>query len=185
MDGLVLGSDALAHPPTLVSGDDPPGMIAALHTLARYMAEMTQQAPKDGLAPPTIGNAKDLRQAGQSASAIHTNRGKRANFFPPALFGEPAWDILLDLFVAAKGKELRSVKAVCLASQVPEATALRHIAQLSIAGLIEQKRDPADRRRKFLFLTASGEQKMEAYLLELLPIGDQAQELIRFLSTNV
>ena len=87
--------------------------------------------------------------------------------------------------MASRNDELRSVKAVCLSSQVPEATALRYIALLRDEGLIEQKPDKSDRRRKYLSLTTSGMQKMEAYFLAYIPVGDQAHDLISFLTNSV
>lgn len=162
---------------------DSPSMLTALRNLARTMMEVTKAAK--GSLDTSKNHYEDGKQhCGRDASAIYLNRANRDNFFPSKLFGEPAWDILLDLFAAAKANELRSVKAVCLASRVPEATALRHIAQLRDAGLIEQKLDKTDGRRKFLMLTTSGIQRMEAYIILLIPVGDQAQDLVRFLATG-
>jgi hypothetical protein len=66
------------------------------------------------------------------------------------LFGEPAWDILLDLYAAAEANDLRSIKSACLSSQVPEATALRYIDLPAAHGRVERKPDRTDKRRKYL-----------------------------------
>lgn len=132
------------------------------------------------IANPTLVGF-DRRQWGQMAQIIHAERSRRMAYFPADLFGEPAWDILLDLFYAAKTSELRSVKAACISSNVPEATALRYIEQLARHGLVERKRDKIDRRRKYLSLTALGQRKMQDYLASMSPIGDQGEDLIRTL----
>jgi hypothetical protein len=50
------------------------------------------------------------------------------------LFGEPAWDILLDLFIAhCRGDDLQ-VSSVCIEASVPSTTILRWIARLESEG---------------------------------------------------
>ena len=89
------------------------------------------------------------------------------------MFGEPAWDILLDLFAALHLCELRSVKEVCLAANVPEATALRHIDGLIAQGLVSRRRDRTDNRRKFLTITPDGNRRMLDYLRSTHPHLDR------------
>jgi len=98
---------------------------------------------------------------------VYDQRRMRKQYFPDELFGEPAWDILLDLFIAAQAGEQRLVKQACLAAQVPSTTALRYIAALEGAGLIERANDSLDRRRTFIFLTRRGLEKMVKYFLSM------------------
>ena len=162
----------------LVRADDPPGLVSSLRTLARAMLALTEADQAERAEPRANG---ERRQWGKLARSLHRERARRADFFPPELFGEPAWDILLDLYAAAKANELRSIKAICLSSQAPEATALRHIDQLTARGLVERKPDRTDRRRKYLSLTALGERKMQDYLASMPPLGDHGEDLIRYL----
>lgn len=82
------------------------------------------------------------------------------------LFREPAWDMLLDLYIAqAKGRAI-SVSSLCIAACVPGATGLRWIALLVERGLVERRADPKDRRRTFIGLTASAVQILTGLLLE-------------------
>ena len=164
----------------LVRADDAPGMLASLRTLARAMLSLTDlDAANGGAAVSATG---DRRQWGLLARNLHRERSRRANFLPAELFGEPAWDILLDLAYAAKASELRSIKSACLSSQVPEATALRYIEQLVGFGLVERIDDKTDRRRKFLRLTGLGERKMQDYLASMPPLGDHGEDLIRYIA---
>jgi DNA-binding MarR family transcriptional regulator len=162
----------------LVRADDPPGLVTSLRTLARAMLALTEgEAGSNGESQAH----EDRRQWGRLARTLYRERLRRDAFFAAGLFGEPAWDILLDLFAAAKANELRSIKSACLSSNVPEATALRYIEQLAAHGLVERKPDRTDKRRKYLALTPLGERKMRDYLASMPPIGDFGEDLIRYL----
>lgn len=171
-----LKSALLAGARPLVREGDPPGLVSTLRTLARAMLAISEDGTR-----PFDSRSEDRRQPGKLAADLYRERVRRADFFSGDLFGEPAWDILLDLFAAARASELRSIKAVCLASQVPEATALRYIETLLNHGLVERRPDRTDRRRKYLRLTPLGERKMRDYLASMTPIGDAGEDLIRLL----
>ena len=106
---------------------------------------------------------------------IIRQRQLRARFFDGDLFGDPAWDMLLDL-TAARAEHARvSVTSLCIASGVPPTTALRWIGQLTEAGLLERVEDEADRRRAFITLTDKAADTMARYFAE---IGAQAARLV-------
>ena len=69
------------------------------------------------------------------------------------LFADPAWFILLDLFVRQNSGLQTSVSSACHASFSPLTTALRHIAILTDRKIIERRYDSVDQRRVFLELT--------------------------------
>ena len=173
-----LDLDTLLSGRQLVRADDPPGVISSLRTLARAMLAITDDSE------PLTRPDNERRQLGKLAAALHRERGRRAEFFGDGLFGEPAWDILLDLFAAARAQEVRSIKSVCLSSHVPEATALRYIDLLAAQGLVERKLDRTDRRRKYLSLTPLGERKMRDFLASMPPLGDVGQDLLRHLALS-
>ena len=164
----------------LVRVDDPPGLVSSLRTLARAMLALTENDAAAAERTEPRGES-ERRQRGKLARDLHRERARRAEFFPGDLFGEPAWDILLDLYAAARANELRSIKSACLSSHAPEATALRYIEQLAAHGLVERKPDRTDKRRKYLSLTPLGERKMRDYLASMPPLGDQGEDLIRYL----
>lgn len=80
------------------------------------------------------------------------------------LFGEPGWDILLDLYIAERRKTELQVSSVCLDSGVPSTTVLRWIARLENEGLICRKADNADARRRYVRLTDNGRTMMQSVL---------------------
>ena len=98
---------------------------------------------------------------------IIRQRQLRARFFDGELFGDPAWDMLLDL-TAARAEHTRvSVTSLCIASGVPPTTALRWIGQLTEAGLFQRVEDEADRRRAFVALTDKASDAMARFFTEL------------------
>lgn len=82
------------------------------------------------------------------------------------LFGEPSWDMLLDLFIAQGRQRPVSVSSACIASSTPQSTALRYVGLLEKVGLIRRAKDPRDGRRRCLELTEAGFTSMQTYLAE-------------------
>lgn len=91
------------------------------------------------------------------AKAIYRGRQARASQFPGDLLGEPAWDILLDLYIEKGRGRTVSVTSACIASNVPPTTALRWLGVLEEGGWIIREEDVKDRRRKFFRLSEKGE----------------------------
>ena len=118
----------------------------------------------------TARNPDRQRILAVAESIVHF-RQRRQAFFPAGIFGEAAWDILLDLFVAALRGEERLVKQLCLAAQVPSTTALRYVARLEEHGIVRRVSDKVDRRRIYISLTRLGFTSMR----ELL-VGDGVPE---------
>jgi DNA-binding MarR family transcriptional regulator len=74
-------------------------------------------------------------------------------FQEPDMFGEPAWDILLDLALANRDYRSVSVTSACIASCVPPTTALRWVSVLEAKGFVERTPDERDARRSYLMVT--------------------------------
>ena len=90
-------------------------------------------------------------------------RRLRDQHFPPDLFADPAWDILLDLYAAnLEGKSV-SVSSLCIAAAVPPTTALRWITSMTEHGALVRKQDPQDARRVFIGLSPDSEERLTAY----------------------
>lgn len=96
---------------------------------------------------------------------LYQERRLRADLFnDPDLFGEPAWDILLDLAVhEGQGRPL-SVTGACVGSAVAPTTALRWVNVLEKKGFIQRSPDPLDHRRVYLTLTPLGRAHMRNFV---------------------
>lgn len=103
----------------------------------------------------------------QMVRQIIANRQARAKFFDAELFGDPAWDMLLDLTAAhAEGMQV-SVTSLCIAASVPATTALRWLTQMVESGIFVRVPDPADRRRAFIGLSERAVTAMSGYFASL------------------
>lgn len=110
-------------------------------------------------------NPEDRRAefAGLARKAYSARRQRGAIFGNAELFGEPAWDILLDLYIAhAEGKNV-SVSSACIGSAAPPTTGLRWLGVLADNGLVLREHDPEDQRRVLVRLSARGLAAMDHY----------------------
>ena len=100
----------------------------------------------------------------QFAREAYATRRRRANIFGTAeLFGEPAWDILLDLYIAHVDNKPVSVSSACIGSAAPPTTGLRWLGVLAEQDLILREHDPEDQRRVLVRLTERGLTAMDEY----------------------
>jgi DNA-binding MarR family transcriptional regulator len=76
----------------------------------------------------------------------------------------PAWPLLLELFVAQLERRPVPVTNACLSLGTAQTTALRYLTDLERRGLIESLSDPADGRRRLIRLTARVEGELRCYL---------------------
>jgi DNA-binding MarR family transcriptional regulator len=106
---------------------------------------------------------------------IIRQRQLRTRYFDSDLFGDPAWDMLLDLAVARAEYTRVSVTSLCIASGVPPTTALRWISEMTKMGLLQRSEDETDRRRAFVTLTDKASDALARYFAE---IGPTAIDLI-------
>jgi DNA-binding MarR family transcriptional regulator len=144
---------------------------AQLRDIATYLIEVAERSQVGDL--PThrkaIGfrktfEADDLLALAWLAREELGERRRRDRLFNPSLLGEPAWDILLDLFVAKVEARRISVTSACIASNVPPTTALRWLTILIEHELIYRVDDEFDQRRSWVALTEKGFGLLTTYL---------------------
>jgi DNA-binding transcriptional ArsR family regulator len=142
-----------------------------LRGIAAYLIEVAERSTVGD--QPTHRMAIPLRQTLETDDLLALawlareeliERRRRNSVFDPELLGEPAWDILLDLFVAKVGAKRISVTSACIAADVPPTTALRWLTVLEQDGLIHRMNDEFDQRRTWVTLTDEGFRKLAAYL---------------------
>jgi hypothetical protein len=107
-------------------------------------------------------------EAGQSlrtvAERLYAERRRRDEYFPVGLFGEPAWDLLLSLFIAGDdGREVPVEEAYSAAQIDPED------GPALIERLIDKKLvTRSHTRRGSIMLTAHGMDRLSDYLADLI-----------------
>ncbi len=144
---------------------------ALTETMERLRAQLAELA--QGAAAAEEPNDSPARMARMEIY----NRALRCHFFDARLFCDPAWDMLLDLFLQELAGRRVCVSSLCMASLAPSTTALRWIRALEDAGLVGRTRDPDNGRRVFVALTGVGHAKIAGYLTALArPAGPAAAE---------
>lgn len=122
----------------------------------------------DAAAPTGAGAAEHGRRVDAARMLYRARRWRDRLFGDPALFGEPGWDLLLDLYLArADGKRV-PVTSACIGAAVPTTTALRWLGALEEQGLITRQSDNSDARRVFVELSDRANAAMDDWLSRYL-----------------
>ncbi len=108
------------------------------------------------------------------ARETYAVRRRRDRHLPGDLFGEPTWDILLDLYVATREGRPVPTTSACIGANVPPTTALRWLRILETRGLVEREEDGRDGRRTFVRLSQRGLAAMDDWLHVALATLDHA-----------
>lgn len=82
-----------------------------------------------------------------AARAVLAGRRRRKAYFRGVRFSDPSWDMVLELYVAARERRHIAVSRLCDLSGGSTTTALRHIEALEALGYLIRKTDPEDGRR--------------------------------------
>ena len=107
----------------------------------------------------------------------YRERRRRKKFLPPDLFGEAAWDILLDLFAARLERRQISVTSACVGADVPATTALRWLRQIEALGFVYRTVSETDQRVTWVQLTDACAKTMTAYF-QSRPISSEERDKI-------
>jgi len=116
------------------------------------------------LGPEELGE-----RAIKRAAAMVATRERRKKFFNASMFGEPAWDVLLALYLAEARGERTNINTLTQSSGAAPTTALRWMNYLENHQLISREEHPTDARASIVRLTDKAQRALELYLLETLP----------------
>ena len=140
--------------PTLQELSADVGRIASI--LASLSEEERSARTEDGAA---------LRVDAAYVRSIIRARRRRDEIFGKKkdLFSDPAWDMLLDLYLSRLEGRRVAVSSLCIAASVPSTTALRWIKTLCDHGLFVRSADPEDGRRFFIHLSEEAVAHMDEF----------------------
>ncbi|HEX8256514.1 MAG TPA: hypothetical protein VF589_02675 [Allosphingosinicella sp.] len=124
----------MTSPPERPSDADEPALPLPLSTeriesFARRVGMLADLLPRARTASPPGEIAAFARQ-------LYEERRIRDRIFAGDLFGEPAWDIMLDLYAAEEEGRETSLAGACAAAAVPPSTGLRYLNAMLELGLI-------------------------------------------------
>lgn len=97
------------------------------------------------------------------ATKILSDRRKRLEFFPAALFSEAGWDVLLILFADGPFAS-RSTESLASQLDFPPTTMARWIAVLQHEGMIERRPASSPADKEPLGLSLAGRNAVQGYL---------------------
>lgn len=127
-------------------------------------------APRPDTATDRLGHFPDLanystREIARSWMLV---RNFRTEFLPRSLFGEPAWDLLVALFVWDDTGSPMAVSELAKLVDAPASTAVRWMQYLEEKGLVVRRRSDRDRRILKVSLSDEGRRRLDAYFQKVV-----------------
>lgn len=102
------------------------------------------------------------------AERLYCERRQRDRHFPPGLFGEPAWDMMLALFMAREeGRELHLDEAY-EAAGVESGAGRALVARLEAQNMVARAPSKRAKRRQSIHLTKEAVERLTEYLAGLI-----------------
>lgn len=99
----------------------------------------------------------------ERARRTFSGRQRRSQNFSSAMFGEPAWDMLLALYVTEQSGPRYKIVNLLAQSGASATTGLRWLDYLEKERLVTRKPNPTDRRTSFIELTEKARNGLDAY----------------------
>lgn len=127
--------------------------------IATILASLSEEEPAD-----EVDHHDGVAIDAAFVRSIIRVRRLRDHYFRSAMFADPAWDMLLDLFAARLERQRVAVSSLCIAAAVPATTALRWIKSMTDQNLFVRVADPQDGRRVFIELSDEAAAGLESYL---------------------
>lgn len=146
---------------------------AQFRTMARDILALADEAEAEAMSmvgstledvpSKTDYNVRVRGRFSEIAKYQYDARRVREKFFEKKIFGEPGWDMLLELYVGELGDEKISTSNLILSSSAPNSTALRWIKHLEDAGLVTKTSSHLDGRVQYQRITRTGFDNMTKY----------------------
>lgn len=147
----------------LLSGKD----VDGASRLMRLLSEPSENATPAGFRdrPRIISRALLI----EAACKERMRRRRRAKVLPKDMFGEPAWDILLQLYAEQQGGRLK-IARLTSDLELPATTVLRWLNYLEDRQLIRREDHPTDQRSVIIELTTEAIQAIDTYFFDALAL---------------
>jgi len=123
-------------------------------------------AGSDGQITSKAPDGRPLNLA-EAAQRFINMRNECAPLLPKNMFRDVAWDLMLELFLAAETGYSPFIKQLQSIAEEPMANAMRRIDHLEECGLLRRRQDDDDHRRVHVSLTNKGYTAMANMLRHL------------------
>lgn len=104
----------------------------------------------------------DKKRRERAVKFIIKSRTNRKNFFPPRLFSDPAWDMLLRLYAGAVDRQTLPLTVLAEAAEIGLPAAARWVEVLEAEDLIAREASPDEDYEEFA-LSERGWFAMDSY----------------------
>lgn len=133
-----------------------------LDALSTALAEAKMRTPAAAIDADTSDrhDPRIIREVRQEIG-LRRRRDALLGSADEAVFGEPGWDILLDLYQADGSRNAVATLSIARAANIAPTSLLRWLAVLTERGWITRTRDTFDRRRVSVGLTSAGRSLVE------------------------
>jgi hypothetical protein len=120
--------------------------------------------------PSEIATAAHTRASqADFAERVYQARRARDRIFCETAFADPAWDLLLDIYVRSRRNERISISSACLGASVPKATALRYLILLVERKYVDREDHPSDKRSGVVRMSTVGIALMSEWIGSVMP----------------
>jgi len=142
---------------------------AARRLLRLLLQDDLENSPERQLDDP-VRPVEDKSRAALLARAREEfgNRRRRTSIFDRSMFGEPAWDMLLALYILDVSGQRQTTGTLMHFSGAPVTTARRWLDYLVENGFAQRAHHPTDQRILFVSLTAKGRGALDLYYSETI-----------------
>jgi DNA-binding MarR family transcriptional regulator len=103
----------------------------------------------------------------EAARQEFEKRRRRSEVLPDGIFGEPGWEILLQLYVQQQGTRM-NIATLTGSLNLPASTVLRWLNYLQDKQFIRREVHPTDQRSVFVELTTTATKALDSYFFEVL-----------------
>ncbi len=157
LDHIVVTADHIHH---IMSDDRIAGSAAK-------SSAFTLRSPGDAFGDAAAAAGEETARILENVRWVMRRRMLRRQLIGSAdLFGEPAWDMLLDLFAHECENKPLAMSSLCISAEMPTSSAMKLIQRLCDADILERIPDPHDGRRSLMRIAPGVARTLRAYFAE-------------------
>lgn len=142
-----------------------------LQDASRLLSTIVTGVPQTGSVVFQPSSPSKHRDMVRRARRTFLNRKRRSELFESSLFGEPAWDMLLALYINEDAGPRSTIGRLIAFCGLSMTTGLRWLDALENNRLIERNTHPTDKRVVLISLSEEGRDALNAYFSETGPEG--------------